>query len=126
VPRFGKRPYSTRLARRLRSSLTEPEVRLWSVLRYDFPQKFRRQEPLGPYIADFVCYSHRLVVEVDGGQHAESEADARRDRYLTALGFRVLRVWNADVMLHLEDTARAVEAALMEQGDRLGVPWPED
>ena len=106
--------------------MTEPELRLWSVLRHDFPHRFRRQEPLGPYIADFVCYSHRLVVEVDGAQHAGNERDALRDRYLSALGFRVLRAWNEDVMLHLEETADAVEAALIEQGDKLGVAWPED
>jgi hypothetical protein len=65
-------------------------------------------------------------VEVDGARHADSEPDARRDRYLGALGFRVLRVWNEDVMVDLDEVNDAVEAALMEQGERLGIPWPED
>ena len=66
MPRVPRRSYSTRLSRHLRKNLTETEALLWVVLRSDFDEKFRRQEPIGPYIVDFVCYEHRLIVEVDG------------------------------------------------------------
>jgi very-short-patch-repair endonuclease len=81
-------------------------------LRHDFAAKFRRQEPLGAYIVDFVCYEHRLIIEVDGVHHADSDADRTRDAYLTGLGFRVLRVWNGDVFAHLDLVTDWIEAAL--------------
>jgi very-short-patch-repair endonuclease len=64
--------------------------------------KFRRQVPIGHYIVDFVCFEHRLVIEVDGGQHADSLHDQRRDRWLAANNFRVLRFWNNEVLTNLE------------------------
>ncbi|SDG53559.1 Protein of unknown function [Limimonas halophila] len=68
--------------------------------------KFRREQPIGPYVVDFVCHAYRLVIEVDGGQHAaKREADAHRTRYLEACGFTVLRFWNNEV---LEDPAAVV------------------
>ena len=70
--------------------MTEPETQLWFVLRHDLPWKFRRQEPIGPYICDFICYPKRLVVEVDGVHHAESVTDPTRDAYLASLGFEAL------------------------------------
>jgi very-short-patch-repair endonuclease len=85
--------------------MTDAEARLWFALRdrrfADF--KFRRQVSLGPYIADFVCFDARLVVEVDGGQHSESVSDRRRDRWFAEKGFVVLRFWNNDVLRNLED-----------------------
>ncbi len=60
--------------------------------------KFRRQHPIGPYIVDFICTEHRLIVEVDGGRHLESPADRLRDRWLKAQGFLVLRFWNNEVL----------------------------
>ena len=88
------------LARQLRQSMTDAERRLWSALRAKrFAHwKFRRQEPLGPYIADFVCHEGRLVIEVDGGQHADSSTDAARDRWFADHGYRVLRFWNNEVL----------------------------
>ncbi len=97
--------------------MTEPELRLWTCLRYDFEAKFRRQEPIGPYIVDFCCYSKRVIVEVDGIQHLENPADARRDAYLESLGFRIVRVWNGDVMTDLDFVLEDVAAALEEQPD---------
>ena len=64
--------------------------------------KFVRQEPIGPYYADFACRERRLIVEVDGGQHLESIKDARRDGVLAALGYRVIRVWNNDVLNNID------------------------
>jgi very-short-patch-repair endonuclease len=91
-------------ARSLRANITNAERKLWYALRDRrfAGHKFRRQVPVGPYIADFICYSARLVIEVDGGQHAESPRDARRDRWLAQNGFRVLRFWNNEVLQNLE------------------------
>ena len=95
---------ATSRARALRSRMTDAERKLWFALRdrrfSDF--KFRRQVPVGPFIADFICYERRVVIEVDGGQHAESSGDARRDRWFAANDFLVLRFWNNDVLSNLE------------------------
>ena len=112
MPQMPHRSYSTRLARSLRRRLTPEEARLWIVLRHDFAHKFRRQEPLGGYIVDFVCYERRLIVEVDGVQHADEPGDERRDAYLRGLGFRVLRIWNGDVLYRLSEVTDWIEAAL--------------
>jgi 2-isopropylmalate synthase len=87
-------------ARKLRRTMTEPERRLWSVLRDRRLQglKFRRQAPIGPYIVEFLCLKHRLVIEADGSQHADSGSDRRRDAWLEANGYRVRRFWNHEVM----------------------------
>jgi very-short-patch-repair endonuclease len=60
--------------------------------------KFRRQVPIGPYVADFVSFAARLIVEVDGGQHAESARDQQRDQWLAGENFEVVRYWNNDVL----------------------------
>ena len=94
----------TRAARALRSRMTDAERKLWFALkgrRFD-AFKFRRQVPIGPYIADFLCFESRLVVEVDGGQHAESARDVERDAWLARNAFRVVRYWNNDVLQNLE------------------------
>jgi len=91
-------------ARRLRREMTDAERRLWQALRaHRFREiGFRRQAPLGPYIADFVCHALKLVIEVDGGQHSGSESDAARDDWMAREGYRVLRFWNNDVLGNLE------------------------
>ena len=87
-------------ARALRRSATDAEQIMWRLLRDRRLGgiKFRRQVPIGPFVADFASVAHRLVVELDGGQHAESVSDAKRDAYLASEGWRVLRFWNNDVM----------------------------
>jgi very-short-patch-repair endonuclease len=82
---------ATRRARSLRRRSTPAEWTLWLALRDRRlgGLKFARQQPLGPYYADFVCREQRLVIEVDGGQHADSASDRRRDALLTTLGYRV-------------------------------------
>jgi very-short-patch-repair endonuclease len=92
--------------------MTDSECRLWVCLRSDFDGKFRRQEPLGPYICDFVCSSHRLVVEVDGSQHLDDPRDVERDRYLRRVGFRVVRVSSSDVMAHLDDVLERIASVV--------------
>ena len=78
--------------------------------------KFRRQMPIGPFIADFACTKHRLVIELDGSQHAENRADARRDAFLAREGWRVLRFWNAEVVEN-------PDAVLWRIGQAIGVEW---
>jgi len=98
-------------ARKLRKSMTEPERKLWRYLRQRQLDgyKFRRQVRIGPYIADFACLSRLIVIEVDGGQHAEARAyDARRDEYMRGQGFRVLRLWNNDVLNNMEGVWEAI------------------
>ena len=93
-------------ARQLRKAMTEPERKLWRALRGRQLEgfRFRRQHPIGICVADFVCLEKRLVIEVDGGQHGEPAQiahDARRTQWLEAEGYRVIRVWNRDVMDNL-------------------------
>jgi very-short-patch-repair endonuclease len=86
-------------ARRLRQNSTGAEQRLWWLLRDRrlAGYRFRRQYPVGPFVADFACTRHRLIVEADGSQHLDSEADARRTAFLERAGWRVLRFWNNDI-----------------------------
>jgi very-short-patch-repair endonuclease len=89
--------------KRLRTFMTDAEQKLWRALRSrGCGAKFRRQAPLGPYVVDFVCFESNLIVELDGGQHAENPRDAKRDRYFTDQGYRVLRFWNNDVLKNME------------------------
>ncbi|MFB4202945.1 endonuclease domain-containing protein [Arhodomonas sp. KWT2] len=80
--------------------MTDAERILWRQLRAHrmLGRKFRRQQPVGPYIVDFVHFGARLIVECDGGQHNESAADQRRDTWLRAQGFTVLRYWNHQIL----------------------------
>ena len=101
-------------AKQMRSAPTDAEHRLWQILRaHRFAAyKFRRQVPLDFFIADFVCFAARLIVEVDGGQHAASESDDRRDTYLRDQGFRVLRIWNNDIFENEEGVGQLILSAL--------------
>jgi very-short-patch-repair endonuclease len=94
--------------------MTDAERKLWFALkgrRFD-AFKFRRQVPTGPYIADFPCFESRLIVEVDGGQHAESARDAERDAWLGQNSFRVVRYLNNDVLQNLEGVLTDLAAVL--------------
>ena len=93
----------TRIARRLRRDTTEAEKRLWWALReLPAPSGFRRQHPIGRYIADFACPGRDLAIEIDGGQHALTiEADAVRAEELARRGYRVLRFCNNEVIENL-------------------------
>lgn len=87
-------------AKTLRRQMTEAECLLWRHLRAHrlAGAKFKRQQPIGPYVVDFVHFGARLVIEADGGQHNGAHTDAVRDAWLTARGFRVLRFWNNDIL----------------------------
>ena len=96
------------LAKTLRRRMTDAEVILWSRLRRGgvLGLRFRRQHPIGPYVADFACVSRGLVIEVDGGTHAtasELAHDRKRAMYLEARGWRLFRVSNESVYKHLDD-----------------------
>ena len=98
-------------SRELRSNMTDAERKLWSALRGKQLEgmRFRRQFPIGRYIADFVCLDARLIVEVDGGQHDEQRRyDSMREQWLMGRGFRVVRFWNNDVMTNLEGVLQAI------------------
>jgi very-short-patch-repair endonuclease len=100
----GRKPLLER-ARSLRSNQTEAEQRLWYYLRARrfSGLKFKRQKLVGNYIVDFVCFSPKLIVEVDGSQHAEQEQyDDRRDQWLRNEGFIVLHLWNNQVLGDIE------------------------
>jgi len=89
-----------KLERKLRRSVTDAEIKFWLLLgdRRLCGFKFVRQEAIESYIVDFVCRDRRLIVEVDGGQHADNQKDRASDRALSAAGYRVLRFWNNDVL----------------------------
>jgi very-short-patch-repair endonuclease len=98
------------LARNLRRKQTDAERKIWRVLRgRQFENiKFRRQEPIGQYIVDFVRLDRQLIIEIDGGQHnqqSESEKDEIRTKWLEKKGFKVIRFWNSDVLLNIEGVA---------------------
>jgi very-short-patch-repair endonuclease len=107
----------TKRARQLRKSLTPQEAKLWRELRLLKSQgyHFRRQAPFKGYYLDFVCFRSRLVVEVDGGQHGESEQakhDEIRDAVLLSAGFETLRFWNSEVNTNLDGVVYSILCTL--------------
>ena len=105
------------LARTLRKNSTEAERCSWSRLRGRRLDgvKFRRQQVLGPYVVDFLCLEPKVVIEVDGGQHAEQVSnDLQRTEYLKVLGYRVLRFWNHEVLGDPDAVLENIRAALVE------------
>jgi very-short-patch-repair endonuclease len=106
---------ANQIARQLRHDMTDAERLLWYLLRARrfASAKFRRQHPIGPFVADFVCVAQRLIIEADGGQHAESANDLSRTDWLEGQGWRVLRFWNDDILhrqaMVLEEILKALE-----------------
>lgn len=103
-------PARRSFARRMRSDATKAENLLWQALRGRQlgGLKFRRQMPLAGYILDFVCLEAKLIVEVDGSQHAGSERDSERDGYVASQGFRTLGFWNDEVELDCDAVCLAI------------------
>jgi very-short-patch-repair endonuclease len=99
--------------------MTDAERRIWTRLRAHRFQhaSFRRQVPIGPYVVDFLCASARLIIEIDGGQHAVTEAkrDVRRDAWLRAQRFTILRFWNNDVLANTAGVLERIAEALARQ-----------
>ncbi|WP_040577192.1 DUF559 domain-containing protein [Methylopila sp. M107] len=117
----GVRPAARENAKRMRREPTLAEAKLWRLLRDRrlAEVKFRRQAPFGRYILDFVCFSPRIVVEADGGQHDQSDRDKERDAFLGAEGFTVIRYWNNEILGNpegvLEDLTGRIAAVIEER-----------
>ena len=97
----------TILARNLRKNSTIQERRLWNLLknRQFHNLKFKRQQPIGDYIVDFICKEAKIIIEIDGGQHNEPENieyDKTRTEYLNTLGYKVIRFWNNEIYENIE------------------------
>ncbi len=104
-------------ARALRHDSTDAERALWHILRARrfLGYKFRRQHPIGPFIADFACVARRLVIEADGGQRdADTAADARRTAWLERDGWRLVRLWNNEILGQPGAVVERIGAGLME------------
>jgi len=102
-------------ARVLRRTMTDAEHRIWLFLRARQIEgfRFRRQAPIGPYIADFVCHEARLIIEIDGGQHdTDSLREAERARFLEGQGYQMLRFWNNEVLANPEGVVTVIADVL--------------
>ena len=102
-------------AKTLRRNLTDAEQKLWYHLRAHrfMGRKFKRQKPIGRYVVDFICLEEKLIIELDGGQHAENlEYDHERDSWLRGQGYRVLRFWNNELMNETEGVLERIRLAL--------------
>jgi very-short-patch-repair endonuclease len=99
------------VAKSLRKNFTDTERFLWRHLRAKQMKgcKFRRQEPIGSYIVDFVCHEEKIVIEVDGGQHSvEQKKDFERDKWLKEQGYTVLRFWNNEVLTNINGVLEVI------------------
>ncbi len=117
---------TTERARLLRANMTDAERHLWRMLRMRQVGgfRFRRQFQIGPFIADFACPELRLIVEVDGGQHADSAADAMRDTWLESEGWEIVRFWNNEVLENLEGIYARLVNVISLRSQRLSRPTP--
>ncbi len=106
-------------ARDMRANATLAENLLWQALRNRQLEgfKFKRQVPLHAFILDFVCFEARLIVEVDGFQHAENARDLARDAFFRAEGFRILRFWNEEVVKNLDGACLTILSELRNSGE---------
>lgn len=114
------------LARALRQRMTDAERLLWRHLRNRElgGWKFKRQYPVGPFIVDFICVEKNVVIEVDGGEHAENEEqDLQRSAYLNKMGYRVLRFWNNEVLQETEGVLETIFGMLAN--DKQNSPSPQ-
>jgi very-short-patch-repair endonuclease len=111
---FTRTRLQTSRARSLRQQINPAKASLWSVLKNHQlgGYKFARQVPIGPYYADFVCRSRKLVVEVDGSQHVDSDDDRQRDAFMKSEDYAVLRIWSGDVLKHRDVVCDTILRAL--------------
>jgi very-short-patch-repair endonuclease len=128
MPQTPQRPIDHRVprARTLRRDATAAEKKLWQHLRQPpFKQhNFRRQATIGPYFADFASHRLRIVIELDGGQHADSASDEVRTKYLEANGYRVLRFWNNEVGENISGVLSTIDAAIYAERPPTPDPSP--
>ena len=117
----------TKAAKQLRRKSSDAELLLWRNLRAKQLQglKFRRQEQIGLYIVDFVCYEKGIIVEADGGQHAlNQEKDDERTLWLSVQGFTVLRFWNNDVLTNIKGVLETISSRCNKIADPPPLPDP--
>jgi len=118
IMRKAKRtPSAKKAARQLRKQLTDAESKLWHRIRRTQVDglRFRRQSPIGPYVVDFVCIEHRLIIEVDGAQHSfQAAEDARRTAWLESQGYCVIRFWNNEVNDNIEGVLDTIIRAALK------------
>lgn len=117
----------TTIARKLRKQQTPQEIKMWARLRgrqfQDY--KFRRQVPIGPYVADFYCAEKKMIIEVDGGHHMQQKTlDQQREDFLKGQGYRVLRFWNSEVEKNLAGVFETILQALQTPSPDLQSPSP--
>jgi very-short-patch-repair endonuclease len=115
-------------AKTLRRSMTDAEQELWYHLRAHrfMGRKFKRQKPIGHYVVDFVCLEEKLIVELDGGQHAENlEYDQERDSWLRSQGYTVLRFWNNELMNETEGVLEKIRLTLSPNPSPTNAPSPQ-
>lgn len=125
MPKYRVEKFKRSQARHLRHALTDAEYQLWQLLRSRqlADTKFRRQMPLGPWVVDFVSFEHMLVIEADGGQHAESTRDRIRDADLHKRGFRILRFWNNDILGNADGVLQQILNTIEQSPSPRGL-WP--
>jgi very-short-patch-repair endonuclease len=114
-------------AKSLRRNQTDAEQRLWYHLRAHrfMGRKFKRQKPIGRYVVDFVCLEEKLIIELDGGQHAENIGyDHERDAWLRSEGYSVLRFWNNELMSDMEGVLERIRQVLSKDADTFGTLSP--
>ena len=127
--KFSRTAQMTQRARRLRSSMTDAEAKLWRAVRRNqiHNLSIRRQHPIGPYTLDFYCPSLRLGIELDGGQHAEKRghhSDQKRTRWLASKDIIVIRFWNNDVLGNLEGVLSEIVRVATERSRQVLTPSP--
>jgi very-short-patch-repair endonuclease len=117
MTKFEHPPQATSRARSMRRDATDAERKLWLLLQHRrlSGAKFRRQAPVGPYIADFICLRLKLIVEADGGQHSENAYDCERDLWLAREGYAVLRYSNIDILKNSEGVLADLNARIEER-----------
>ncbi|PVE26480.1 endonuclease domain-containing protein [Microvirga sp. KLBC 81] len=125
------RKIGTSQSRALRRNATEAEKSLWRALKKIpvYGSHFRRQVPIGPYIADFACLKARLLIELDGGHHSQDNVaayDERRTRWLESEGYRVIRFWNAELIENMPGVLDTIYAGLYgsPQSEAVALPTP--
>ncbi len=105
----------TKRARFLRRNMTNAEIKLWQKLkRSQLGVRFRRQYSIPPYIVDFYCPAHKLIIEVDGGQHNDNQADQKRSEFLEARGNKILRFWNNEILDNIEGVLEKIMIELQK------------
>lgn len=125
MPHTPLPPKNRQRAKAMRRVLTDAELKFWNEVRAHrlAGLSFRRQFPVGPYIVDFACPSHRLIVEVDGSQHGEDTSkahDGHRDAVLTKLGWTILRFWNDDVLRDMDGVCAHLVATANVKTETMG------